>query len=77
MLGRASIIAIVVGSVVYWLLEGLWMALLMGDYYMNAFAMFESVARTEQLSPMMWLLSTTLLAALLMWIGKRGSVSMA
>ena len=77
MLGRASLIAIVVGSAVYWLLEGLWMGLLMGDYYMNAFAIFEPVARTEQLSPMMWLFSTTLIAALLMWIGQRSAVSVA
>jgi len=77
MLGKASLIAIVAGSAAYWLLEGLWMGVIMADHYKEAYAIFEPVMNTSQPSPMIWLVSTTLWAVVLMFLGRRGTVSMS
>lgn len=78
MLNRATLIAIVIGAVVYWALEGIWMGLVMADYYKAQYSAFESLTRPEaDQNVALWLITTFLASSLLMWVARMGTVSVA
>ncbi len=75
-MNRATIISIITGGIVYWALEGLWMGFVMMDHYQAAWAPYASVMNSmADGNPAMWLITTMITAALLMWVTKRGEVS--
>ncbi|MBK6292291.1 MAG: hypothetical protein IPH85_06275 [Ignavibacteria bacterium] len=77
-MNRASILSIIAGGLVYWVLEGTWMGLVMMEHYKAAMAPYSSVMNSmEDGNPAMWLITTMITAALMMWFTQRGSVTVA
>jgi hypothetical protein len=77
-MNRASILSVVVGGIVYWCLEGMWMGLIMMEHYKAAWAPYASVMNSiEDGNPAMWLITTMITAALMMWFTQRGQVTVA
>ncbi len=76
MLSKGSLLGIIAGSITYWVLEGLWMGVVMAEHYRTAYAGFASVMRPEEsMNPAIWFVNTTLFAIMIVWVLKRGEVS--
>ena len=76
MMSKGTVLAVIVGSITYWVLEGLWMGLLMGDHYAAAYAPYRAVmADPMQANPAIWFVGTTVVAAIITFIVRRGDVS--
>ncbi|MBC8124659.1 MAG: hypothetical protein H7X70_02895 [Candidatus Kapabacteria bacterium] len=76
MLNKATLAAIAVAAIVYWGLEGAWNMMIMADHFKTAYAPFQSMMRPEgSVNPAMWLVSTVLASSLLMWVARRGTVT--
>ena len=76
MLSRGGIVAIVVGSIVYWVLEGLMYGMVLADSMKSAMEAYSSVMNPPDDGNMfIWFVPTTLAALLLMWLGSRSTVT--